>query len=130
MLQANPGQDALGFLGETIFAKSIPSIPRQTEQRESDVVLQRVLGKQGDDLVGARQAEMYAAMGRLPGDFLIEKKNPSGITAQIPGHQVEQRRLAGAVRADDQPPLALLDLERDVVDGGQPAEGLLQAPDM
>ena len=37
--------------------------------------------------------------------------------------QVEERGLAGAVGADDQAPLARRDLERDVVDGGQAAEG-------
>ena len=33
---------------------------------------------------------------------------------QFAGDQVEQRRLAGAVRADDQPPFAGLDVEVDV----------------
>jgi len=116
---------------EKIFSKKqVPSIPRQTEQRESDVVLQRVLGKQGDDLVGARQAEMYAAMGRLPGDFLIEKKNPSGITAQIPVTRLNSVVLPapfGPMISRRSPSSTL---SEDVVNGGQAAEGLLQALDM
>ena len=72
-------------------------------------MLERVLREQRDDLVGARQAEVHAPMRRQPGDVLLEQEDLAAIAAQIPGHQVEQRRLAGAVRADDQPPLALLD---------------------
>jgi hypothetical protein len=93
-------------------------------------VLQGVLGEERDDLVGARQAEVHAAVGCPLRDFLVEKEDLSRIAAQVPGDQIEERGLPGAVRADDQPPLALLDLERDVVDGGQAAEGLLQVLDM
>src|SRR5205085_7182654 len=39
-----------------------------------------------------------------------------------PGDQVEERRLAGAVRADQPADLAALDAERDVVDGDDAAE--------
>ena len=35
------------------------------------------------------------------------------------GQQVDQRRLAGAVRADQRLARALLDLQRDVVGGGE-----------
>src|SRR5215210_8415409 len=46
-----------------------------------------------------------------------------------PADDVEERRLAGAVRADDAERLALTDAERDAVECGQPAEALRDRPD-
>ena len=44
-------------------------------------------------------------------------------TTHEPAHGVEDRGLAGAVRTDEGEGLAVGDLERDVVEGGQAAEG-------
>src|SRR5438067_225037 len=46
-----------------------------------------------------------------------------------PRDQVEDRRLAGAVRPDQPDDLALTDVERDVVDGNDPAEAPRQLLD-
>ena len=45
-------------------AEGVPSRLVQAEQGERDVVLERVLPEQGDDLVGARNAEMRALVHR------------------------------------------------------------------
>src|SRR3989441_12741093 len=53
-------------------------------------------------------------------------RSVSGIARQVAGDQVEERGLAGAVRADDQAPLARRHLQGDVADGRQAAERLPQ----
>ena len=64
----------------------------------------------------------------LSGPRLVTSEPPSTMRAlrrpQAAGDQVEQRRLAGAVRADQPDDLALRDRERHVVDGAHAAERL------
>src|ERR1700752_3263559 len=50
----------------------------------------------------------------------------AGIGPEIRGDGFEQRRLARAVRPDDQAALSRRHFERNVVRGRQPAEGLAQ----
>ena len=45
-----------------LFGQELVKIP--TQQREHDIVLQGLARKQGQDLVGARKAEMYPLLGR------------------------------------------------------------------
>src|SRR5437773_1244782 len=80
-------------------------------------------GKQGDDLIGAGEAEMGAAAARDAGDVAVEQAHRTAIGPDFAGDQVEQRRLAGAVRADDQAALAGLDGEIDAGGDAQAAEG-------
>src|SRR5207244_922247 len=53
----------------------------------------------------------------------------AGVGRVDPGDQVEERRLARAVRADDAHDLALVDVQVEVADHPQPAEGLVQRPE-
>jgi hypothetical protein len=50
------------------------------------------------------------------------------IRPKIAGDEVEERRLAGAVRADDAGDFVLAEREVDAVDGGQRAEAFGYAP--
>ena len=118
----------VGVVGER--PERIPATPRQAELRQRDVVLERVVGKQRDDLVGAGQAAVRPAMRPQPRDFLAEKPDRAGVGRQVAGDQVEKRRLAGAVRSDDQPPLARHHLQRHVVRRRQAAERLSQSADL
>ena len=63
----------------------------------------------------------------MPGDVPAEERDRPAVGPELAGHQVEERRLARAVRADDQAPLALR--HREIHRGGdeQAAEGLRQA---
>src|SRR5207249_9475101 len=67
--------------------------------------------------------------GRKARDLLDEVHDAARVAREIAGEEFEERGLAGAVRADDQAPLARRDLERYIVDGGKPAERPLQALD-
>src|SRR6185295_993349 len=102
--------------------ESTPARLRQAEERKHDVVLDRVLLEQRDDLVGAREAEVGSFVRAQPDDVPAEKEHLAGIRGQVAGNQVEKRGLAGAVRADDEAALALGDRERDLADRRQAAE--------
>ena len=65
---------------------------------------------------------------RLAGDVVAVEDDPAGGRLVDAGEHVEERRLAGAVRADQADDRAARDREVDVVDGDEPAE-LLAQPD-
>src|SRR5262252_1925840 len=69
---------------------------------------------------------MRTLVWRQTRNILAEQMDRSGISAQIAGDQVEERRLARAVGTDEQAALALHHLERDVVGRRQAPERLLQ----
>src|SRR6185503_7341667 len=91
----------------------IPAQPRQAEQRQQQIVQQRVLGKERDDLIGSREAEMRAPPGGHARDVVVEQRDAAAVWRDLAGDEAEERRLAGAVGPDNQPPLARFDHEID-----------------
>ena len=79
------------------------------------------------DLVGARQPPPAAFRGRDFGHVLAEKAHPAGGRRMRPDQHAQQRRLAGAVRADDADRLAGADGKVDPVEHHEGAEALRQA---
>ena len=71
--------------------------------------------------VRTRPAAAIASGGRA-GDVRAGEDDPAGVRRLEAGDQVEQRRLAGAVRADHRGDAAVDDLQIDRIDGDQPAE--------
>ena len=69
-----------------------------------------------------RRPFLMRSCGGSVGDVLAEEMDPPGGGREVAGDGVEQRRLAGAVRAEDGVLLAGGDAQRDVVDGAQGAE--------
>src|SRR5258706_16339778 len=72
---------------------------------------------------------MGAAAARHARDVPAQQVNRAAVRRELPGDEVEQRGLAGAVRADDEPPLARLDVEIDVGGDAQAAERLAELVD-
>src|SRR6266849_3090787 len=105
----------------------VPAQRRAPEERERDVPQQRLAREQRDDLVGSGDPEMRSVPARDPRDVPAEERDRPAVGPELAGHQVEERRLARAVRADDQAPLPCL--HREIHRGGdeQAAEGLRQA---
>src|SRR5258708_39837335 len=66
-------------------------------------------------------------MGARAGDVLAFKQDSPGAWREGARQQVEERGLAGAVRADDRMQRAGLDAQADAVHGGERAEGFAQA---
>src|SRR5436853_253199 len=70
-----------------------------------------------------------AGGGRQHGDVLAGEADEAGVGPQLAGELRDERRLAGAVGADERQRLALGDVEVDAVGGDQPAEPLAQSAD-
>src|SRR5262249_31771955 len=60
------------------------------------------------------------------GDVAVEELDRATVGRELSGDEIEQRRLAGAVGADDEPALARLYRERHSVGHAQAAEGLVE----
>ena len=68
--------------------------------RQCDRFKRAQMRKQRIDLIGAGEAALHPLFGCKRRDVLPAKQNLSGIRTQHTGHQIDQRRLAGAIRAD------------------------------
>ena len=88
-------------------------IVHHTEPAEHALDLQRARDAAAHDLVRLEPENIAAIEGRA-----------SAVGAQLAGYQIEQRRLAGAVRPDDGIELAACEIDRDVVDRNEAAEAL------
>ena len=78
--------------------------------------------EQLDVLEGARDPHLGDVMRRRRGELLAVEHQPARGRVIEPRDQVEDRGLAGAVRADDREDLPLLDGEVDLIDRLQAAE--------
>src|SRR5438094_147025 len=111
------GEDLLGGPLAARMASDLDVLEHRHAREELDV-LERPRDAPADDPVGRRSQQALAGEGDL-----------ARIRAVQAGDQVEERRLAGAVRADQPGNLALLDRERDVVDGDDASEPLREVLD-
>ncbi len=98
-------------------------------RREPDIPGDAELGKDVGLLVASGDAEAGDAMRRPSGDVVRTEADAAGIGRQVAREQVDERRLAGAVRADDAMDLARRQLEIDTVDGDEAAEAPRQSLD-
>src|SRR5208282_3091708 len=87
-------------------------------------------GEDFGDLEGARHAERDALGHRESGHVLAVEHDRAGSRREKSRDQIEEGGLAGAVRADDRPQLALFHLERDLAHRDQAAEILARAVDL
>ncbi len=87
---------------------------------------ERVAREEGDDLKSPGEAEMGARAARQAGELAPEQHDRAPIGRKFAGDEVEERRLAGAVGADDEPPFAGRDVERHLGGDAQAAERLLE----
>src|SRR5439155_22887508 len=76
---------------------------------------------------GAPDAALTALGGRHVGDILAVEPDRALRRRQHAGDEIEQRRLAGAVGADQTDDLAAADRDRDVAVGDEAAEPLPDA---
>jgi hypothetical protein len=100
--------------------------PAQALDRQQHVVENSQPRKQARDLKSPRHPQRRAPMAGPTRHILAEQQHLARRRREYPGYQIEQRRLAGAVRADNRLAVARHDLERDVAHGAQAAEALGQ----
>ena len=87
-----------------------------------DILERRHQREQPDVLEGARDALLDETMRRLSGDVAPRVAHRAARGREESGDDVEGRRLAGAVRADDGPDRTLLDLQLEAVHRHQTTE--------
>jgi len=75
------------------------------------------------DLEGPREAERGAPLGREVRHVLAEEDDAAGGGRDLAGDEVEERRLARPVRADDAAALSWFEGQVDLLDRPEPAEG-------
>ncbi len=97
---------------------------------QRDIVCGGEIEQQRGDLERARQAQRAAAIGRQMRDVAAGHGNTAGVRREMSRELADQRRLAGAVRADDGVQLALRDIERDMVGSKDAAEAAHQLVDV
>ena len=88
-----------------------------TDDREKDVVLDREAGEEAGLLICPRQTELRANPGREVRDVSPHHLDRSGGRGKVTGHEVEERGLAGPVRAEDRAAFAIGDVEIDLAYG-------------
>src|SRR3954454_15856172 len=89
---------------------------------DADVVEHRLRREQRQVLEGAADADLGDTMRRPVDDRAAFKQNIAAVRRVEAADAVEQRRLAGAVRADQPEDLPRLDREGDTVEGDDAAE--------
>ena len=89
---------------------------------DQQVLHRRDVPKQPDVLIGAADPGGGDAIGREAVDALAAKPDLPGGNLQVLHDAVEDRRLAGAVRADDAVDGALADVQIEFVDREKTAE--------
>ncbi len=89
---------------------------------EQEVLQDRGVLEELDVLEGARDAAPGDLVRRHARDVLVAEDEPARARIVDPRDEVEDGRLAGAVRTDDREDLALRDVEAHAVDGANAAE--------
>src|ERR1044072_3721194 len=96
----------------------------------ADVFEHRETTEQLVDVEGARQAAPRALRLTHIRDVIAIEKDAAGVGLERAGDQVHQRRLAGAVRANQRVPRAALEREVYIARHRQRAEGAVQPLDL
>ena len=89
--------------------------PSDTDDGQVDAVLDGQPEEEPRLLVGTRETELGPRSARAPRHVLAEELDVPARGGKVAADDVEQRRLSGAVRAEDRATLAGLDVEIDVV---------------
>ena len=98
--------------------------------RERDVVERGEVAVDAGDLERPREAAVRARRRAERGDVFAGEPDVPAVRPQIAGELADERRLAGAVGADDRVRLAGKRLERDLVGRAQRAERLREVFDV
>ena len=102
--------------------------PGEGPERRDDVLEHGHLAEEPGDLERPPDAPVRALPRRQAVDRLPVEPDLAGVRRHRPVDDVEERRLAGAVRTDQGGDRSLLDLERAAVEGAQAPEAPLDAP--
>src|SRR5438067_5097022 len=120
----------IGEGGQADIAEDLAGAPAAARVPADQHMLEhRHRAEQLDVLEGARDPAADDAVRRRAQQAAPVEDDLAVVRPVEPRDQVEDRRLAGAVRPDQPDDLALTDVERDAVDGNDPAEAPRQLLD-
>src|SRR4030095_460915 len=100
-------------------------IPASQQEPAPDILEHRHAREDRGDLKAAGQAEAIDLVRGQPVDRPAIQLDGAARDGEAAAHQVEQRGLARAVRADDRVPLPAGDVEAHAEDDGRRAEALV-----
>src|SRR5690606_2179476 len=134
--QADVGEDVLGLLAHLLLRIGArPRVQREGavaagEGRNHHVLDQAQVAEDLGRLENAHDAGLVDLVRRQPDQRTPIEHYAAGVWREPPDEAIEQRRLAGAVRADDRVYRALLDIQVHVAQRAQPAEALVDRLDL
>ena len=99
----------------------------RSADRQCHVFEHAQAAEQRGDLEGADEAAPDPRRLRQPGDFGVVEQDLPGVRRQRAGHQIDEARLAGAVRPDQRVAGAAFEAEIDRVGDNERAEALCSA---
>ena len=100
--------------------------PQFGKRRNDNIFTDRQTGEQLIDLVALGQAELTNVDNAHAGDIAPVEHDLAGARRDFAGQHLEERRLAGAVGADDAAQFAAMDRKIDIAVGEQTAVALGQ----
>src|SRR5947209_4356744 len=100
------------------------ALAREDRQRDVDENAKPV--EQVDDLEAASDPRLDPFVYRGKGDVLALEQDAAAVRLEMPADQIDERSLAGAVRAHEREKFALVDGEIHVIAGAQVAEPLAE----
>jgi hypothetical protein len=95
------------------------------ERPDHNVLPRRQSDQRLGDLEGTPDAALRAGVRRQIVDQILAQDDRARARLELPADQIEQRRLAGAVRSDQAQDLAAVHLKRHAVHCEQPGEARL-----
>ena len=122
-LQRRPGRRIQPFFPRCA-AKEAEARTGPRLHRERDIFQRAIFGQYSGDLERSRQSEDGARGHVERGDVKAGEIDSPRVGLQDAGDEVDQRRLAGPVGADQRDEPALIDAEAHVVGDGERAEAL------
>src|SRR5262245_23654926 len=129
-VETEPAEDVEGLAADVLVMVRKRRDPRALalarEDRQRNIVENAKPVEQIDDLEAARDARLDPFVDRGEGDVFALEQDPAAVRLELSADQINERGLAGAVRAHEREEFALVDGEIHAVAGTQVAELLAE----
>src|SRR5499427_10416302 len=129
-VETEPAEHVEGFAADVLVVvrkrRDPCDLALTREDRQRDIVENAKPVEEVDDLETARDARPDSFVYRGEGDVFALEQDPAAVRLEMPADQIDERSLAGAVRAHQREEFTLVDGEIHVVAGAQVAELLAE----
>src|SRR5262245_27010637 len=129
-VETEPAEDVEGLAADVLVVVGKRRDPRDLalarEDRQRNIVENAKPVEQIDDLEAARDARPDPLVDRGEGDVVALEQDAAAVRLELSADQINERGLAGAVRAHEREEFALVDGEIHAIAGAQVAELLAE----